>query len=80
MPTIASGTEQAVTIASSAHLWCVPVLKVFLCFLKMYLCLKCSVASGVPVVAQWLMHPTRNHEVAGLILGLAQWGNDPALP
>ena len=27
---------------------------------------------GVPVVSQWLMNPTRNHEVAGLIPGLAQ--------
>ena len=27
----------------------------------------------VPVVAQWLTNPTRNHEVAGLIPGLAQW-------
>ena len=27
---------------------------------------------GVPVVAQWLTNPTRNHEVLGSILGLAQ--------
>ena len=35
---------------------------------------------GVPVVAQWLTNPIRNHEVAGLIPGLAQWIKDPTLP
>jgi len=30
-------------------------------------------------MAQWLMNPTKNHEVLGLILGLAQWVKDLAL-
>ena len=35
---------------------------------------------GVPVVAQWLTNPTRNHEVVGSVPALAQWVNDLALP
>ena len=35
--------------------------------------------SGVPLVAQWLTNPTRNHEVVGSILGLTQWVKDPEL-
>ena len=39
-----------------------------------------SIETGVPVVAQWLMNPTRNHEVAGSIPGLTQWVKDRVLP
>ena len=38
-----------------------------------------STKLGVPVVAQWLTNPTRNHEVVGSTPALAQWVNDLAL-
>ena len=38
------------------------------------------IVEGVPVVAQWLTNPTRNHEVVGSVPAFAQWVNDPALP
>ena len=34
---------------------------------------------GVPIMVQWLMNPTRNHEVEGSIPDLAQWVNNLAL-
>ena len=34
---------------------------------------KKEVILGVPVMAQWLMNPTRNHEVADSVPSLAQW-------
>ena len=34
---------------------------------------------GVPIMAQWLTNPTRNHEFVGSIPGLSQCVKDPAL-
>ena len=31
-------------------------------------------------MAQWLMNPTKNHEVGGSIPGLPQWVKDPMMP
>ena len=39
-----------------------------------------EMCGGVPVVAQWLTNPTRNHGVSGSIPDLAQWVIDPAFP
>ena len=49
------------------------------CFRVMPACFK-RLSCGVPVVAQWLTNPTRNHEVAGSVPALAQWVNDLPLP
>ena len=51
-------------------------MNIFLKVLKRIL----KMSRGVPIVAQWLTNPTRNHEVAGSVPALAQWVNDLALP
>ena len=39
-----------------------------------------NTTSGVPLVAEWLMNPTKNHEVEGSNPGLDQWVKDLGLP
>ena len=60
--------------------FCVPQKKNIKMVELMCFSLQKEKTTGVPVVAQWLTNPTRNHEVAGSIPALAQWVNDPALP
>ena len=68
-----------------AGLWCLVIWSdisldvVVKVLLKVWLTFK-LVNFGVPIMAQWLTNPTRNHEVEGSIPGLAQWVEDLALP
>ena len=45
-----------------------------------YVILSKMAGTGVPVVAQWLANPTRDHEVSGSVPALAQWVKDLSLP
>ena len=45
----------------------------FIAGIKIYHSLMIKISPGVPVMVQWLMNPTKNHEDLGSIPGLAQW-------
>ena len=47
---------------------------------QLYLSKTLKNEKGVPVMVQWLMNPTRNHEVSGSIPGFTPWVKDPVLP
>ena len=78
-----AGPQVRAGLAGSPLFWvsssCISELPGFRCQVEKTLKFK-KLLIGVSVVAQWLTNPTRNHEVAGLISGLAQWVKDPALP
>ena len=63
------------SISQTSYLICLGVLVLGIKVMKSK-----SNSRGAPIVAQWLRNPTRKHEVAGLIPGLAQWVKDPLLP
>ena len=48
--------------------------------MRTYQCLFRIIKNLFPIVGQWLTNPTRNHEVAGSIPGLAPWVKVLALP
>ena len=47
---------------------------------KVYSFISIYVNNGVPVHGAVETNPTRNHEIGGLIPGLAQWVKDSVLP
>ena len=74
-------TEHCLLIDFSHSCWSSPCLIFMQCWLILRLRLGLRLwLRGVPIVAQWLTNPTRNHEVGGSIPGLTQQVKDLALP